>query len=87
MRSLENVGRKPMPKHFTAKQFAASAAVGDLRTQKSFGGDTQAWHTYQDKVYSTLQRFTPARRCRQATRAAQTCGRRRPSSERRSRRK
>ena len=43
-----------MPKHFTAKQFAASAAVGDLRTQKSFGGDTQAWHTYQDTVYSKL---------------------------------
>ena len=35
-----------MPKHFTAEQFAASAAVGDLRTQKSFVGDTQAWHTY-----------------------------------------
>ena len=48
------MGRKQMPKHFTAKQFAASAAVGDLRTQKSCGGDTQAWHTYQDTVYSTL---------------------------------
>ena len=43
-----------MPKHFTAEQFAASAAVGELRTQKSFGGDTQAWHTYQDTVYSKL---------------------------------
>ena len=28
--------------------------MGDLRTQKSFGGDTQAWHTYQDTVYSKL---------------------------------
>ena len=35
-----------MPKHFTAEQSAASAAVGELRTQKSFGGDTQAWHTF-----------------------------------------
>ena len=43
MISLENVGRKPMPTHFTAEQFAASAAVGDLRTQESFGGDTHAW--------------------------------------------
>ena len=25
-----------MPKHFTAEQFAASEAVGELRTQKSF---------------------------------------------------
>ena len=43
-----------MPKHFTAEQFAVSAAVGDLLTQKSFGGDTQAWHTYQDTVLSKL---------------------------------
>ena len=43
-----------MPKHFTAEQFAVSAAVGDLLTQKSFGGDTQAWHTYQDTVHSKL---------------------------------
>ena len=43
-----------MPKHFTAEQFAASAAVGELLTQKSFGGDTQAWHTYQDTVHSKL---------------------------------
>ena len=43
-----------MPKHFTAEQFAASEAVGELRTQKSFVGDTQTWHTYQDTVYSTL---------------------------------
>ena len=34
-----------MPKHFTAEQFAASEAVGELRTRKSFMGDTQAWNT------------------------------------------
>ena len=44
-----------MPKPFTAEQFAASAALGDLRTQQSFGADTQAWHTYQDTVYSKLR--------------------------------
>ena len=43
-----------MPKQFTAEQFAASAAVGELRTQKSFEGDSQAWHTYQQTCYSTL---------------------------------
>ena len=32
-----------MPKHFTAEQFAVSEALGELRTQKSFVGDTQAW--------------------------------------------
>ena len=54
-----------MPKHFTAEQFTASEALGELRTQKSFVGDTQAWHTYQETCYSTLHAFTPARRCRQ----------------------
>ena len=44
-----------MPKLFTAEQFATSAAFGDLRTQRSSGGDTQAWHTYQDTVYSKLR--------------------------------
>ena len=44
-----------MPKRFTPEQYAASAAVGELRTQQSFGGDTQAWHTYQDTVYSKLR--------------------------------
>ena len=44
-----------MPKIFTAEQYAASAAFGDLRTRKSFGGDTQAWNTYQDTVYSKLR--------------------------------
>ena len=39
-----------MPKTFTAEQYAASAALGDLRTRKSFGSDTQAWNTYQDTV-------------------------------------
>ena len=29
-----------MPKHFTAEHFAASEAVGELRTHKSFLGDT-----------------------------------------------
>ena len=43
-----------MPRHFTAEQSAASETVGDLRTQKSFVGDTQAWHTYQKTCYSTL---------------------------------
>ena len=43
-----------MPKRFTPEQFAASA-MGELRTQKSFGGDTQASHTYQDTVYSKLR--------------------------------
>ena len=37
-----------MPNHFTAEQFAASEALGELRTQKSFVGDTQAWRTYQE---------------------------------------
>ena len=44
-----------MPKRFTPEQIAASAAVGELRTQQSFGGDTEAWHTYQDTVYSKLR--------------------------------
>ena len=44
-----------MPKLFTPEQIAASAAVGELRTQQSFGGDTQAWHTYQDTVYTKLR--------------------------------
>ena len=43
-----------MPKHFTAEQFAASEAVGELRTQKAFLGDTLAWHTYQETSYGTL---------------------------------
>ena len=43
-----------MPKRFTPELLAASAAVGELRTQQSFEGDTQAWHTYQDTVYSKL---------------------------------
>ena len=43
-----------MPKQYTAEQLAASAAVGELRTQKSFAGDSQAWHTYQETCYSTL---------------------------------
>ena len=29
--------------------------MGELRTQQSFGGDTEAWHTYQDTVYSKLR--------------------------------
>ena len=29
--------------------------MGELRTQESFGGDTQASHTYQDTVYSKLR--------------------------------
>ena len=44
-----------MPKRFTPEQIAASAAIGELRTQHSFGGDTEAWHTYQDTVYSKLR--------------------------------
>ena len=44
-----------MPKRFTPDQIAASAAIGELRTQHSFGGDTEAWHTYQDTVYSKLR--------------------------------
>ena len=44
-----------MPKRFMPEQYAASAAVGELRTQQSFGGDTEAWHTYQDTVYSKLR--------------------------------
>ena len=43
-----------MPKRFTPEQFAASA-LGELRTHESFEGDTQAWHTYQDTVYSKLR--------------------------------
>ena len=43
-----------MPKRFTPEQFAASA-MGELRTHESFEGDTQAWHTYQDTVYSKLR--------------------------------
>ena len=44
-----------MPKRFAPEQIAASAAVGELRTQHSFGGDTEAWHNYQDTVYSKLR--------------------------------
>ena len=44
-----------MPKRFTPDQIAASAAIGELRTQQSFEGDTEAWHTYQDSVYSKLR--------------------------------
>ena len=33
-----------MAKHFTAEQFAASAALGELRTQKSFSGDAGVAH-------------------------------------------
>ena len=44
-----------MPKRFTPEQIAASAAIGELRTHNSFGGDTEAWHTYQDTVYSKLR--------------------------------
>ena len=43
-----------MPKYFMAEQFAAWEALGELRTQKSFVGDTQAWRTYQETYYSTL---------------------------------
>ena len=43
-----------MPRRFTAEQYAASKALGELRTQKSFAGDTQAWRTYQDTCYRTL---------------------------------
>ena len=43
-----------MPKRFTPEQFAA-LAMGELRTHESFEGDTQAWHTYQDTVYSKLR--------------------------------
>ena len=44
-----------MPKRFTPEHFAASAAVGELRTQKSFAGDTEAWRRYQDECYRTLR--------------------------------
>lgn len=44
-----------MPKVFTPAQLAASASLGELRTQQSFAGDTDAWHAYQEHVYSTLQ--------------------------------
>ena len=44
-----------MPRRFTAEQFAASKALGELRTQKSFAGDTEAWRMYQDESYRTLR--------------------------------
>ena len=43
-----------MPKRFTPQQLAASAAVGELRTEQSFAGDTDAWHAYQQTAFSTL---------------------------------
>ena len=44
-----------MPRRFTAEQYAASKALGELRTQKSFAGDTEAWRRYQDECYRTLR--------------------------------
>ena len=49
------VSPSTMPKRFTPEQIASSAAIGELRTQHLFGGDTEAWHTYQDTVYSKLR--------------------------------
>ena len=43
-----------MPKRFTPQQLAASASVGEVRTEASFNGDTGAWHTYQETVFHTL---------------------------------
>ena len=40
-------GIRDRRKLLTPEQIAASAAVGELRTQQSFGGDTtQAWNTH-----------------------------------------
>ena len=44
-----------MPKRFTPEDFAASAAVCELRTQKSLAGDKEAWRRYQDECYRTLR--------------------------------
>ena len=57
------VSPSTMPKRFTPEQIAASAAVGELRTQHSFGGDTEARHTYQESRTRSTARFTPTRRC------------------------
>ena len=65
-----------MPKRFTPEQFAA-LAMGELRTHESFEGDTQAWHTYQDTVYSKLR---PGEALHANRAAHQRCGRRRPGS-------
>ena len=44
-----------MPRRFSAKELAASAALGDeLRTEESFEGDTDAWRGYQNFVVVKL---------------------------------
>ena len=43
-----------MPTRFTPAQLAASAAVGELRDEASFAGDTSAWRAYQEQMFTTL---------------------------------
>ena len=46
-----------MPKRFTPEQIAASAAIGELRTQQSFEGDTEAWHRGSNPIFATTADF------------------------------
>lgn len=39
---------------FTPEQLASAAAAGQPCSEESFGGDTAAWHAYQDGFFSTL---------------------------------
>ena len=43
-----------MPVRFTAEQLAASAAAGEPHTERTFAGDTRAWHAYQDSFFAAI---------------------------------
>ena len=43
-----------MPTRFTEEQLAASATAGEPRAEESFGGDRDAWHTYQAEWFAIV---------------------------------
>ena len=43
-----------MPRRFSAEELAASAALGELKTEASFEGDIDAWRGYQHFVVVQL---------------------------------
>ena len=43
-----------MPRRFSAEELAASAALGELKTEASFEGDIDAWRGYQHFVVVKL---------------------------------